>query len=140
MKSDDRGLLSMPVKIAVSMAVICAMAPMIMSLMDSVDDGMETAGAELQAEIVKDALGRAWNGGLGTVVSVNVSLSGNESMEIGGDEPHAIRVLIGGELRGRVYLDNIPVGVLGSVSVSGDRTVTAECAVIDGMFGLRVSA
>lgn len=142
MRSDDRGILSMPVKIAISMAVICAMAPMVLSLADTAEHGMETVPAESEAEVLKEAIGEAWRGGYGAVVTVELSLQPGMSIEAGTDDGdgHVLRVLKDGELRSRIYLDRPSVKVLGPVTISGDRTVSVECTVIDGEPGVRISA
>lgn len=131
----------MPVKIAISMAVICAMAPMVLSLADTAEHDMETVSAESEARMLRDAIGDAWYGGYGTVVTVEVSLSPGESIEAGTEDGdgHVLRVLKDGELRGRIYLDRPAVRVLEPVDITGDCTVSVECTVMDGEPGVRIS-
>lgn len=141
MISDDSGIVDMPFRIMVSLAVICVMAPIVVSLTDTAEETAELAPAVSEAKILKNSISRAYYGGIGTIESVELELDPGISIQVGGDEgeSYAIRILDSGRIADRVYLDRPSVRILEPLTISGRCTVMVECAVIDGILGVRIS-
>ena len=138
MRSDDRGVLGMPVRLAVAVLVIATMTPILMGMVGSAEDVISVSEAEAEAGRLSDGISRAYYGGEGTVVSVELSIPLGQSLEIGGAEPYAIRILDGGKEVSKVYLERPSVPVLEPLTVSGRTTVTVQAVSLDGTYGVRV--
>jgi len=139
--SDESGVLDMPFKIMVSVAVICALAPMLMSMAESAEEDAELEPALSEAEKLKAATVKVYYGGAGTMTTVDISLDPGMSLEVGGDDGlgYSIRVMKNGELAGRVYLDRPAVNVLEPASFSGRCSVRVDCVISGGSLGVTMS-
>lgn len=131
----------MPFKIMVSVAVICAMAPMLLSMAETAEQDVELAPALSEAEKLKAAAVKVYYGGAGSMTTVEISLNPGMSLEVGGDDGlgYSIRVLENGGLAGRVYLDRPAVNVLEPASFSGRCSVRVDCVISGGSLGVTMS-
>ncbi len=139
MRSDDRGVLGMPVRLAVAVLVIATMTPIVLGMVDDAEETMTSSGLESEADRLYDGISRAYYGGEGTVVTVDLSLRPGQSLAIGGDgaDRYAIRLLEDGDEVGRVYMERPSVPVLGGTTViSGETSVRLRCTVTDGTYGV----
>ena len=142
MRADARGILGLPLKLAVAMLVMAAMVPLVAGMVSTAEDSLSSADAQSDAESLADAASRAYYGGEGTSVAVSVSLQSGQSILMGGDGglEYVLRITDGGEEVSRVYITAPAVPVLGGVTeVSGDALVTFTCATVDGVYGVTVS-
>lgn len=141
MRSDARGIMSLPFKLAIMMAVIAIMTPIVAGAVDQARDAMESFGPANEAAKLQDAAARAYYGGAGTVVTADLALDPDESLLVGGGgaDAYTIRIVSNGEVRNRVTLERPAVPFLGSTEViSGIGPVKLKCVVEDGIVGIRV--
>ncbi len=123
------------------MLIIATVTPIVLNMADVAEHGMETSESMSEARTLADGISRAYYGGSGTTVTVSLSLPSGESLAIGGDggDAYSIRILIDGEERERILLQNPSVEILGGETViSGDAAVSLRCEVSEGIYGVRV--
>lgn len=142
MRSDDRGILGMPIKLAVIMLVISLTVPMVM-------DAAEDAGRSLsyeepveEARSLADAASRAYYGGQGAATTVDLSLPAGTSIRIGGDgsDAYFLTVMKDGAVLKRMMMDHPAFPFLGDpVDVSGHCRISLKCVVEDGVCGIKAS-
>ncbi len=123
------------------MLIIATVTPIVLNMADVAEHGMETSESMSEARTLADGISRAYYGGSGTTVTVSLSLPAGESLAIGGDggDAYSIRILIDGEERERVLLQNPSVEILGGeTEISGDAIVSLRCEVSEGVYGVRV--
>ncbi len=131
----------MPFKLAVAMLIIATVTPIVLNAVDVAEHGMETSESMSEARTLADGVSRAYYGGTGTTVTVSLSLPAGESLAIGGEggDAYSIRIIIDGEERERVLLQNPSVEILGGEKeISGDAVVYLRCEIDDGAYGVRV--
>lgn len=141
MRSDDRGVLGMPVRLAVAVLVIATMVPVVLGMVGTAEDSIGSSELEREADRLRDGAARAYYGGEGTIVSVDLRLPPGASLGVGGDGGgrYVIRLIEDGEEVGRVYIDRPAVPVLGpAAEVSGSVTVKLEAVTVDGVYGVRL--
>ena len=139
MRTDDRGVLDMPVRLAVAILIIATVTPVLMGMVGTAEDVMSSSEAEVEADRLCDGISRAYYGGEGTMVSVELSIPAGQSLELGGDERSVIRILDGGMEVDRVYIERPAVPVLEPVTITGRTVVTIQSGVSDGDYGVWVS-
>ena len=125
MRSDDRGVLDMPVRLAVAILIIATVTPVLMGMVGTAEDVMSSSEAEVEADRLCDGISRAYYGGEGTMVSVELSIPLGQALEMGGDERYVIRILDDGRE---------------IVTIAGRTVVTIQSGVSDGDYGVWVTA
>lgn len=141
MISDARGIMSLPFKLAIMMAVIAIMTPIVAGVVDQAKDAMDSLGPTNEAEKLQDAAARAYYGGVGTVVTVDLALDSDESLLVGGDgaDAYIIRIVSNGEIINKIPIERPTVPFLGGTeAISGIGPVKLRCVVEDGVLGIRV--
>lgn len=141
MKSDDRGILSLPMKLTVAVLIVTVMTPLVVGMVGNAEDRISTLESETDARILSDGISRAFYGGVGTSVTVTLSIPVYESMEIGGGgaDAYAIRLISGGVVRDRILIEKPAVPVLGEAqSFSGEVSLKITCVREDGTLGVTV--
>lgn len=136
-------MLGLPVKLAVAMLILAAMTPVVLSMADSAQDSFSEAELRTEAGKLTKGIARAYYGGEGCSVTVEVSLPAGGSLELGGDggDAYVIRLMSNGEEVGRVYIEQPAVPVLGGeTSVSGSASVRLTCVTENGECGISVTA
>lgn len=143
MISDGSGILSMPVKLTVAIIVLATLTPVIFGMVDTAEESMSTSEAEAEARLLADAVSRAYYGGDGTMISVQMSLPRGEGLAVGGEggDSYSIRLLSDGEIRKKILLERPAVPILNDeMVVTGDCILIVKCCIEDGRYGVRVSA
>ena len=140
MRTDGRGVLDMPVRLAVAILIIATVTPVLMGMVGTAEDVMSSSEAEVEADRLCDGISRAYYGGEVTMVSVELSIPAGQALEIGGDERYVIRILDGRMEVDRVYIERPAVPVLEPVTITGRTVVTIQSGVSDGDYGVWVSA
>lgn len=138
MRADDRGVIDLPIKIAVGLLIIAALSPVVIGMADSAMESMSSAGAEAEARRLAEAVTRAYyTCGDGDTLSVTLALGQGESLSLGGTDGrgYAVIVMVDGEEASRVFLD---LPVLNEAEISGDVKVTVERVISDGADGVRI--
>lgn len=143
MRADDRGILGLPVKMAVAMVIVVTMAPLLLGMVQTAEDSMTVLTAESEAKRIADGMTRAYYGGVGTEETVLVTIPVGESVEMGGSgtDAYVIRVMDPYGNVTRLYAGTPSIPVIGdAVSITGEAAVRITCAVVDGVYGVTVSA
>ncbi len=123
------------------MLIIATVTPVVLNMAEVAEHGMEASESRMEAMTLADGVSRAYYGGCGTIVSVSLSVPPGESLVIGGDggDAFSIRIMIDGEEREKVLLQNPSVQILGGATeISGDAVVRLKCEYEEGVYGVRV--
>lgn len=141
MRSDARGIMSLPFKLAIMMAVIAFMAPIVAGVVDQAEDLMDSMGPSKEASKLRDAAADAYRHGAGTVVTVDLSIRPDESLIVGGDgaDAYVIRVVSGGDIKEKVPMERPVFPFLGGTTViSESGPLKLKCVFEDGVLGIKV--
>ncbi len=134
MKMDRKGVIGMPVRLAMTFLVLALAVPV---LMDSVEDYRavtEASGLMVQAEAVSDTAEKTFYAGEGGAFTAEISVGHGNRLVIGGQgaDAYTIRMFCGNEDVGRLVMDRPAVRIAGGgIAVSGEMTLLFEC-VDDG--------
>lgn len=138
---DRRGIIGMPIKLAVAVLVIATMTPVIVDMVDDAEDSLSIIDTESEARKIVEAVSDAFFGGYGCTVSVNVSIPTGESIVLGGSSgnEYSLRIMANGEVKKKILLERPGVPVLNDeIEISGD-TVLKVISCWDGdRSGVRV--
>lgn len=132
----------MPVRLAVAVLVIATMTPLLLGLVGAAEDSMSSREAGSEARTLHEGMARAYYGGAGTVVTVELSIPLGQSLRVGGEggDAYVIRVMDGAEVVDRVYMERPSVRVLGDVlDIAGNARVTIETVSEEGVYGVRLA-
>lgn len=138
---DSRGVIDMPVKLAVCFLILGLMVPVVMEATEDTDREMSLYDLRARASDLEDAIHRAYSDG--SVVTLGMDIPYGQCLEVGGEgvDSHLMRLIADGREVETRFIDDPTVAVLGSeIMISGNCTV-----VIDGMSdpeegpGVRVS-
>ena len=138
---DGRVIIGLPVKLAVCLLVIGLMTPVVMDAMEDAETETSLLNLRTEAMVLADAIGDVYYGGVGSSVSLSLSIPPGQSIEVGGDgaDAYMLRLLDDGENADVVYLDRPAVPVLNdAVSLSGACDVTLRCTVQGGVYGVEI--
>ena len=132
--TDRHGIISLPIKLTVSILVIGLAVPIVLAMADNVMEQDTVMELEDCGRQLKDALTRTYYSGVGNSQSVQISVPAGGTLCVGGEgsERYAIRLLNDGEQVGRVYLDNPVFSVYGDVTaLSGHCYLTLTSYIED---------
>lgn len=128
---DRRGVIDMPVKLAVCFLILGLMVPVVMEATEDADREMSLYDLRVRASDLEDAIHRAYSDG--SVVTLEVDIPYGQWLEVGGEgvDGHLMRLVADGREVEARFIDDPTVAVLGpEVVISGNCTV-----VIDGRAG-----
>ena len=131
-----------PVLLAVTFLILAVSVPIAISMLDGLEKDSAASAARAEAERIENAVKRAYYSGAGSVDTVNVSVSGGSYLMLGGDgsDSYCISILLDDTVVEKLYLQRPSVKFLGGpLYITGNRTVSVECAVENGVYGVRVS-
>lgn len=134
MRMDRKGVIGMPVRLAVTFLILAIAVPVLMDYVEDYRDGTEASGLMVQAEVVSDTAEKTFYAGKGGVFTAEISVGNGNRLIIGGQgaDAYAVRMFCGDEDVGRLVMDRPAVRIAGDgVAVSGERTLLFEC-VADG--------
>jgi len=143
LRSDDRGILGMPIKLAVIMLVIALTVPMVMDATEDAGRSLSYEGPVREAQSLADAASRAYYGGHGAATTADLSLPAGASIRIGGEgsDAYFLTVMKDGAVLKRMMMDHPAFPFLGGpIEVSGHCRVSLKCVIEDGVCGIRASA
>ena len=128
---DRRGVIDMPVKLAVCFLILGLMVPVVMEATEDADREMSLYDLRARASDLEYAIHRAYSDG--SVVTLAMDIPFGQCLEVGGEgvDSHLMRLIADGREVETRFIDDPTVAVLGpEVVISGNCTV-----VIDGMAG-----
>jgi len=103
-----RGIVSLPIRLTISLMIIALMVPPITALSDSIQDGIGEQEVSDAAEMLKDSLSAVYSKGPSYVLHTELSIPRDCHLAIGGENRTAIRMFAGDEYVGQLLTD-IPV-------------------------------
>lgn len=127
MIADRRGIIGLPVKLAVCFLILGLMVPLVTDAVRDADDEISVYGLRTQAASLEDAIQRAY--ATGGTVSVELDIPYGQVLEVGGSDgdEYVIRLVSGGEVVERMFITNPTVPVVnGETCLSGRVTVTVD--------------
>lgn len=127
MRMDRRGIIDLPIKLAVCFLILGLMVPVVMDTVQDADDEMSLYELRREASSLEDAIQRAYS--TGSVVSHETDIPYGQSLEIGGDggDGYTIRLCVDGEVVESVFISNPTVKVIGGTTVlTGRNAVTLD--------------
>lgn len=138
MISDRRGIIGMPVKLAVCILVLGLMVPLVLDAVEDAEDEMSSYGILQEAESLRDAIQRAYF--QDCTVTHEVDLPSGRSISVGESDGtgYVLRLLVDGEQVGTVSLGAAQT-LSDGIVISGHMTVRLNATVdADGNYGVEV--
>ena len=138
MISDRRGIIGMPVKLAVCILVLGLMVPLVLDAVEDAEDEMSSYGILQEAESLRDAIQRAYF--QDCTVTHEIDLPSGRSISVGGSDGkgYVLRLLVDREQVGTVSLGAAPT-LSDGIVISGHTTVRLNATVdADGNYGVEV--
>ena len=138
MISDRRGIIGMPVKLAVCILVLGLMVPLVLDAVEDAEDEISSYGILQEAESLRDAIQRAYF--QDCTVTHEIDLPSGRSISVGGSDGkgYVLRLLVDGEQVGTVSLG--AAQTLGDgIVISGHTTIQLNATIdADGNYGVEV--
>lgn len=138
MISDRRGIIGMPVKLAVCILVLGLMVPLVLDAVEDAEDEMSSYRILQEAESLRDAIQRAYF--QDCTVTHEVDLPSGRSISVGGSDGtgYVLRLLVDEEQVGTVSLGAAQT-LSDGIVISGHMTVRLNATVdADGNYGVEV--
>ncbi|MDN5358037.1 MAG: hypothetical protein AB7D42_00195 [Candidatus Methanomethylophilaceae archaeon] len=134
MKMDRKGMIGLPVRLAITFLILALTVPLLMGAVDDYRSGAEASALRVQAGIVSETAEKTYYAGEGGAFTAEVLIGHDNRMVIGGEgaDAYTIRMFCGDDSIGRLVMDRPAVRIAGDgISISGERTLLFEC-VNDG--------
>jgi len=135
-------MVDFPVWLAVTFLILAVFVPVAISMVDGLEKDSAASAAKAEAEKIGNTVKRTFYSGAGSTDTVSVSISGGSCLILGGEgsDSYCISILLGDTVVEKFYLQRPSVKFLGDpVYIMGNRTVSVECAVEGGVYGVKVS-
>ncbi|MDO5853695.1 MAG: hypothetical protein Q4Q62_06580 [Thermoplasmata archaeon] len=129
-------------KLAIAMIIVVTMTPLVVGMVQTAEDSMTSIAAESEARRMADAMQSAYLEGIGTEITVIVTVPSGESIEVGGSDgdEYVIRIVDASGDVSRSILTPLSIPVLcDKVTISGTATVRIACEMVGGVYGITVS-
>lgn len=139
---DGKGVLGLPMRLAVAIIVVSVCVPSLAYAAESFRTDTDVSDAATEVEKMVDAADTVYYSGSGSVRTVDVSLPSGCEIVVGGDgaDAYTLRIIRGGNTEKTVYTERPAVKFLnGPVTVSGDSELRFECTSENGVYGVKVS-
>ena len=133
--------MSLPLKLAISFLIIGLMLPSVITMTQNTQEDAQEMVVRSVAGQLSDAMTDCYYDGLGSGWTVNLTVPSGYSLEVGGDgaQAYIIRIVHGGEVVDRIYLDSPGFPVIGDITrISGTVRVEISAVVCDGILGVEV--
>lgn len=105
MIKSKKGVLSLPIKLTVSFLIISLMVPPMMTLVDNIQDEIDTEEISFVAEDLKDAVSRTYGKSPSYRTHVELEIPSGCHLEVGGSEGMVIRMFVDDEHVGNVAMN-----------------------------------
>lgn len=138
---DRGGIMSLPVKLIITMVIITLSIPMLTSALDSNQE--EMAGAEMmqEAQRFKNAACLAHFSGNGCSRTVEIDLPSGCEMHVGGEgsDAYSIRMLYNGDLIATEYFESPVLKIRDEMVFTGHMTLMLTSDETDMVPGIEVT-
>lgn len=140
MKNDRRGVIGMPIRLAVVFMILALTVPVMVGFVGDFRKNTEISDLTVQAETVSDTAKKTYYAGVGGVFTADVSVGFDCELIIGGESYNAyeIKMVRSGEEVGKVIMDRPPVRIPEPVHVTGTHTLKFECVYHEGGTAVKV--
>jgi hypothetical protein len=118
MIASRKGVIGLPVKLAVSFMIVALMVPSVIMAVDDIQEGIESRNLTASGEKLAARIADVSHRNDGYLAHMELSVPGEGYLEIGGDEGYCIRVMKDGKQIGRV-LTETPI-ISSRIVLSGD--------------------
>ena len=135
-------MVDFPVWLAVTFLILAIFVPVAISMVDGLEKESTASAAKAEAEKIGNTVKKTYYSGAGSADTVNVSLSGGSCLMLGGEgsDSYCISIMLGDTVVEKSYLQRPSVKFLGDpLYVMGNRTISVECTIEDGVYGVKVS-
>ncbi len=100
-----KGVVGLPIKLAVSFLILALMVPPIMSSIDTIRDNTEDGNLKAVAEELGDLIDLVGGKGTGYRMNHKMDLPDGVSLTVGGTEGHLVRASLNDDIVNRVLVD-----------------------------------
>ena len=135
-------MVDFPVWLAVTFLILAIFVPVAISMVDGLEKESTASAAKAEAEKIGNTVKKTYYSGAGSADTVNVSLSGGSCLMLGGEgsDSYCISIMLCDTVVEKSYLQRPSVKFLGDpLYVMGNRTISVECIIEDGVYGVKVS-
>ena len=136
---DNRGILSMPLKLIMIMVILTLCIPIVAQTVDSNQRQMMGSVMDQEAERMIEAARDARFSGAGTSDIIDIDLPQGCEIVLGGDDPYSISCLYEGSIVTKKYIDRPAIRFDDSVTVSGNMRLQFRSTFSDGIYGTMVT-
>ena len=109
--NDRRGIMSLPIKLAISFIIIGMALPPLVSMVEDLEEQRDLAELNDSCQELTDAMTRVYYSNAGDMTTFLMDVPSGGTLSVGGELPdcYAVRLLQDGNELGRVYLPNYAV-------------------------------
>ena len=135
-------MVDFPVWLAVTFLILAVFVPVALHMVSDLEHDSSASAAKAEAEKIQNSVKKTYYSGIGSTDIVSVSVSGGSCLVLGGEgsDMYCISILLGDDVADKLYLQRPSVRFLGDpVCVTGNRTLSVECMMVDGAYGVEVS-
>jgi len=135
-------MVDFPVWLAVTFLILAIFVPVAMNMVGGLEKDSAASAAKAEAEKIERSVGKAYYSGIGSTDAFGVSVSGGSCLVVGGEgsDSYCITILLNDSVVEKLYLQRPSVKLLGDpVYITGNRTISVECVIEDGTYGVKVS-
>ncbi len=139
--TDRRGVIGLPVRLAVAVAVLSVCVPSLVYASETFEADADVSDASAEVEKMISAADTVYYSGCGSRCTVSVSIPPGCEVAVGGErqDAHTVRIIRNGEVAKTVYTDHPVIRFVGGPAVfSGSLDMVFECVGGGGVYGVRV--
>jgi len=132
----------MPVWLVVTFLILAVFVPVALHMVDDLQEDSAASAAKAEAEKIENVVKKVYYSGAGSTDAVSISLSGGSCLLLGGEgsDSYCISIMRDDTVVEKLYLQRPSVKFLGDpFYVMGNRILSIECAIVDGVYGVEVS-
>lgn len=130
MKLGRKGMVGFPVKLAVAFLILSVSIPAVTGMAGNLTDGNAVDSATAEAGKVVSAISKVYYSGIGSMQTVELSISSKSHLKIGGEGSHAysVGIFLEDAEKNRLVLQRPSVKILGEgLEVSGNVLLSVKC-------------
>jgi hypothetical protein len=135
-------MVDFPIWLAVTFLILAIFVPVALHMVDNLEEDSASSAAKAEANKIADTAKRVYYSGAGSADTVTVSLSGGSCLVLGGEgsDSYCISILLDDNIAEKFYLQRPSVKFVGDpVYLTGNRTISVECVIEDGVYGVEVN-
>lgn len=129
MKMNRKGMIGMPIRLAITFLILAITVPLLLGVVDDLRDDVKASDLMVEADIVIKTAEKAYYAGIGSTFTANVSIDHNSRLIIGGEgsDAYTVRMIYGDKEIGKIVMDRPLVKISKEVSVSGVNILMFVC-------------